>query len=145
MKISRNGIDLIKEFEGIRLKAYIPVKGDIPTIGYGSTQDVKMGDMISMVEAGNLLKKDLARYVSCVSKYVTVPVNQNQFDACVSFAFNLGCAAFRKSTLLKRINAKQFREASDQFPLWNRAGGRVLVGLTGRRNAERDLFLKVAA
>ena len=146
MKISQTGVDLIKRWEGIRLKAYIPVPGDKPTIGYGSTgRHVKMGDVITRERAQELLLKDLVRFEACVNRQVKVRITHNQYDACVCFAFNLGCTAFRTSTLLKRINARRFQEAADQFPRWNKVDGKVVRGLTNRRNSERDLFLKAAA
>ena len=145
MKISQIGIGLIKRWEGLKLKAYIPVPGDVPTIGHGSTgRHVKMGLVITRECAQALLLKDLIRFEKCVNRQVKTRINQNQYDACVCFAFNLGCGAFRTSTLLKRINARKFQEAADQFPRWNKTGRplRVVRGLTNRRNAERDLFLK---
>lgn len=142
MRISQVGIDLIKRWEGLKLKAYIPVPGDVPTIGHGSTgKHVQMGDVITRDYAQALLLDDLVRFEKSVNHNVRVRITQNQYDACVCFTFNLGCTAFRKSTLLKRINARRFQEAADQFPRWNKAGGRVLRGLTNRRNSERELFL----
>jgi len=118
----------------------------VPTIGHGSTgKHVKIGDVITRERAQELLLEDLVRFEACVNRQVKVRITQNQYDACVCFAFNLGCTAFRASTLLKRINARRFQEAADQFPRWNKAGGKVVRGLTNRRNSERDLFLKAAA
>lgn len=141
MKISQAGIDLIKEFEGCRLTAYLDSVG-IPTIGYGSTEGVAPGDTISQQEAEEILKEDLQRFERCVTEMVTVmPINQNAFDALVSFAFNLGCNALKNSTLLKLVNAGDNHGAAREFPKWDHAGGRVLAGLTRRRQAEAERFL----
>jgi len=102
--IGENGLALIKRWEGVRLEAYIPVKGDVPTIGYGSTLGVQMGDTISAERAEELLREDLVRFEACVSNNVLVALNQNQFDACVSLAFNIGEGNFKKSTLLSCIS-----------------------------------------
>ena len=82
------GVNLIKEFEGLRLKAYIPVKGDVPTIGWGHTKGVKMGDKITIATAEKFLAQDIAPTVAAVNQAIKVPVTQNEFDACVSLAFN---------------------------------------------------------
>jgi len=141
MKISQTGLDLIKSFEGLELKAYQDVVG-VWTVGFGSTgPHVKPGMVITAKQAEDLLREDVARFEACVSKQVTVPINQNQFDALVSFAFNLGCGNLASSTLLKKLNAKDYAGASLEFPKWNRAGGSVLAGLTRRREAEKALFL----
>lgn len=141
MKISQKGLDLVKSFEGLRLKAYYDSIG-VLTIGFGSTgPHVKSGMMITAEQAEDLLRDDVSRFEACVSKQVTVPLSQNQFDALVSFAFNLGCGNLASSTLLKKLNTKDYAGASLEFPKWNRAGGRVLTGLTRRREAEKALFL----
>jgi lysozyme len=143
MKISKVGLELIKSFEGCRLHAYHDVV-NVLTIGYGSTgSHVKEGMTITQKEAEALLLKDLSRFEAGVDKAVTVELNQNQFDALVSFSFNLGLGNLGKSTLLKLVNQKRFHEAAGEFHKWNKAGGHVLTGLTRRREAERDLFLKV--
>lgn len=140
--ISQKGIDLIKGFEGIRLEAYKPVKTEeFWTIGYGHYgKDVSQGQKITRSEAENLLKDDVKKFVIGVNKLVDVPVNQNQFDALVSFAYNVGLGAFSKSTLLKKLNEKDYAGASKEFARWNKADGKVLTGLTRRREKERDLF-----
>lgn len=138
------GIDLIKSFEGLKLNAYICPAG-IPTIGYGTTrvnsQPVQMGSVITESQAVDYLKADLQQFESAVNGAVKVPVTQNQFDALVSFTYNLGAGNLRSSTLLKKLNAGDYAGAADEFPKWNKAGGKELAGLTRRRNAERDLFL----
>lgn len=148
MKIGANGLDLIKGFEGLRLKAYRDSAG-IPTIGYGHTKTARMGMKITGADAEELLRRDLATAEGAVNLRVEVPINQNQFDALVSFVFNLGGGAFRRSTLLRLLNAEDYAGAADQFPRWNKARvNGVLValkGLTRRRAAERALFLEPEA
>jgi GH24 family phage-related lysozyme (muramidase) len=138
---SQAGIDLIKRFEGLRLSAYLDAVG-VPTIGYGHTLGVQMGQKISEGQAENLLKEDLAKFESAVNRMVTVELNQHEFDALVSFSFNVGQDALRKSTLLRMLNDEQRQAAADQFWRWDKAGGRVLPGLKARRADERDLFLR---
>ena len=135
MKIGKAGLDLIKKFEGLRLKAYIPVKGDVPTIGWGHTKDVKMGDKITKAQAEKFLAQDIAPTVAAVNHAIKVPVTQNEFDACVSLAFNVGIIAFSKSTLVKRIN-----QIPLEFLRWNKFRGKPLAGLTRRRKAEMKLY-----
>lgn len=139
MKIGQAGIDLIKEFEGCKLVAYLDSVG-IPTIGYGRTKDVKIGDSCTKEEAEAWLKEDVHDAETCVNEHVTAQINQNEFDALVSFVFNLGCGNFRKSTLLRKLNDSDFDGASLEFARWNRAGGLELAGLTRRRAAEAELF-----
>lgn len=140
-RTNKNGLLLIKSFEGLRLKAYRDPVG-IWTIGYGTTRDVRPDMSISEAEAEQLLQQDLIRFEQAISEAVVAPVNDNQFSALVSFTYNVGSGALRSSTLLKLLNDRQdIHGAADEFPRWNRAGGRVLEGLTRRRNAERALFL----
>jgi lysozyme len=141
MKTGDRGRTLIKEFEGRHLKAYQDPVG-IWTIGFGHTGRVKPGQVITPAEAEALLVLDLAHADACVNSNVSVAIAQAQFDALTSFVYNLGCGAFRRSTLLRLINAGEMQAAADQFPRWNKAGGNVLRGLTRRREAERRLFLE---
>lgn len=143
MNISQKGINLIKNFEGCRLTAY-KCPANILTIGYGHTgSDVHTGQKITQEEAEKLLRQDLIVHCNNVSKLVKVPLNQNQFDALVSFEYNVGYGAFMNSTLLKLLNQKKYKEASEQFGRWKFAGGKVLAGLVKRREAEKQLFLQV--
>lgn len=143
MNISQKGINLIKNFEGCRLTAY-KCPANILTIGYGHTgSDVHTGQKITQEEAEKLLRQDLIIHCNNVSKLVKVPLNQNQFDALVSFEYNVGYGAFMNSTLLKLLNQKKYKEASEQFGRWKFAGGKVLAGLVKRREAEKQLFLQV--
>ena len=143
-QISAAGLALIKRFEGLRLKAY-RCPADVPTIGYGSTgAHVKMGMTITEAHAEQLLIKDLSRFEQGVAQLLKT-ATQGQFDACVSLSFNVGLAAFKGSTLLKKHNAGDYAGAADQFRRWNKAGGRVLAGLTKRREAERQLYIGARA
>lgn len=134
------GIRLIKAFEGLRLRAYRDAVG-IWTIGYGTTSGVRSGMVITEAEAERLLRRDVEKFERAVISAVNVSINDNQFSALVCFSYNVGAGALRESTLLRLLNRGDYNGAANQFPRWNRAGGRVLAGLTRRRNAERALFL----
>lgn len=140
MRISQEGIRLVKAFEGLRLHAYEDIAGII-TIGYGHTgHDVHAGLTISEEDAEVLLRIDIVRFEECVTDAVEVLLSQHEFDACVSLAYNIGCKAFAASTLLKLLNAGNKKAAADQFLRWDKARGKVVAGLTKRRQAERELF-----
>ena len=144
-KYSSTGLALTKQFEGCKLTAYQDQVG-VWTIGYGHTgTDVKKGLTITEEQASILLAADVAWAVTCVNKSVKVTVNQNQFDALVDFVFNLGCANLGQSTLLRLLNSGDYSDAAKEFLRWNRAGGKVVAGLTRRRQAEMDLFNKPLA
>lgn len=139
--IGAEGLALIKSFEGQRLTAYKCPAG-VWTIGYGSTgSHVRPGMTISEAEAEALLRQDLARFENTVAAAVP-KATQNQFDAMVSLAFNIGTAAFAQSTVARRAKAGDHKGAATAFALWNKAGGKVLPGLTRRRAAESALYLK---
>lgn len=149
MKIGKSGLDLIKKFEGCELKAYLDIAG-IPTIGYGHTEtvslsDVKAGKTITQEEAEALLRSDLESREAALTKAINIEVNQNEFDALLSFVYNLGIQNFCRSTLRKYLNLGLKNEASKQFLQWNKArvNGelKVVYGLTRRREAEKTLFL----
>lgn len=145
MQTSDKGIALIKQFEGCKLTAYQDSVG-VWTIGYGWTQPVdgkpiRAGMTIKQETAERLLKTGLVSYESDVSRLVKVGVTQGQFDAMVSFTYNLGARSLSTSTLLRKLNAGDYAGAADEFLRWNKAGGKVLNGLTRRREAERALFL----
>lgn len=140
MKISDAGLDLIKAYEKLRLEAYMPTPDDVPTIGYGHTRGVKMGDTCTEEQALEWLREDCSEAESCVNRFVRVPMTQNEFDALVSLTFNIGCGAFKGSTLLKLLNNADFDGAAAQFPRWNKQAGKELAGLTRRRNDERRMF-----
>ncbi|MHA4830483.1 Lysozyme RrrD [compost metagenome] len=145
MKTSVNGINLIKQFEGCCLSAYQDYTG-IWTIGYGWTQPVTgktihKGMVISQSQADELLKQGVMQYEKGVEQSVVVLFTQEQFDALVSFTYNLGINALKGSTLLRKLNSGDYEGAADEFLKWNKAGGKILSGLTRRREAERMLFL----
>ena len=139
MHTSQKGLDLIKSFEGLRLSAYKDVVG-VVTIGYGTTSGVKMGDTITKERAEELLREDVRRFEGYVGRLVKVPLTQGQYDALVSFAYNLGPGALERSTLLDQLNRGDYDGAAEQFGRWVKAGGRTLAGLVRRRKAERALF-----
>jgi lysozyme len=140
MKLSKVGANLIKKYEGCRLKAYKCPAG-VWTIGFGHTGNVKEGQVITQVQADDLFNKDVQRFVDGVNKLVKVDINQNQFDALVSFAYNLGVGALKKSTLLQYLNKKQFDKAAKEFDRWVKADSKVYKGLQNRRNSEEALFV----
>lgn len=140
MQTNQAGLNLIKEFEGLCLHAYQDVVG-VWTIGYGHTgPEVKEGLAITEHDAEQLLRGDLLRFESGVAAAVDVPLNENQFSALVSFSYNLGLGSLQKSTLLSQLNEGNHEGAAEQFPLWDKAGGRSLPGLHKRRLAEKALF-----
>lgn len=150
--VSENIVSYLKKKEGLKLKAYLPTKNDRWTIGYGSTyylngEKVKEGDRITFEEADRLLRCHVLRFETDINALVKVPLHQYQFDALVSFVYNIGTANFKRSTLLQKLNLGDFLGASNEFLRWNkqknpRTGGfTILSGLTIRRKEERDLFL----
>ena len=140
MKTGNKGIELIKHFEGCELEAYKCPAG-VWTIGYGHIKGVHEGMKITEHQAEEMLKSELHEYEGYINDYVTVPLNQNQFDAMVSWVYNLGGGNLRASTLLKVLNAGEYDGVPAQMLRWNKAGGKVLEGLTRRRQAEADLFV----
>ena len=139
MVASPMALELIKHFEGLRLDAYLDAVG-VPTIGYGSTNGVTLGQTLTEPEAEALLLEDIGRFTPGINRLVTVPLTQSQFDALTSFAFNLGLGALGKSTLLKKLNAGDYSAAQGEFDRWVYAGGKKLAGLVRRRRAEAVLF-----
>ena len=142
--INAAALEIIKRNEGLRLEAYPdPATGGDPwTVGVGHTgPEVTPRMVITEAQAKEFLQQDCEEAERCIAKHVTIPLNQNQFDALVSFVFNLGCGNFSGSTLLKMVNDGNFQAAAAQFGRWNKAAGKVMVGLTLRREAESELFL----
>lgn len=145
---SDQGIALIKQHEGLRLEAY-PDAGygwERATIGHGHTSaagppEVTKGMRITAAGADAILRSDLAKFERAVTSLVHVPLTQAQFDALVSFTFNVGPGNLSKSTLLRKLNRGDYQGAADQFSVWNKSNGKVLKGLVNRRAAERALFL----
>ncbi len=140
MNISQRGLDLIKSFESLRLTSYKPTPNDVWTLGYGHTKNVKEFDTCSIQQANYWLHEDCQSAVDCINKHVTSGINQNQFDVLVSWVFNLGCGHFLESTMLHKINAGDFKGAALEILKWNKQSGKVLPGLTKRRQAEKTLF-----
>jgi len=140
MVLNDRGLEIVKEFEGCMLSAYRCPAG-VWTIGYGHTEGVKPGMVITKAQAEKLLISDLEEYAQAVKRNLMVILNSNQFSALVSFCYNVGEGNLRKSTLLKRVNNEEYESAADEFLKWNKANGRILEGLTRRRKAERALFL----
>lgn len=139
--ISDKGLALVKRFESYSPVAYICPAG-YPTIGYGHV--VREGEhytTLDVHQANELLRKDMAIAESAVSRLICVPLTSGQFDALVSFTFNLGSGALQRSTLRRKINREEFEEVPEEFMKWVRAGGRILNGLIARRRAEVDLWL----
>ena len=149
MKISSRGLELIKDFEGFSSTSYLDVV-NIPTIGWGNTfyedgRKVKLGEQISKTDALKLLEVVVNRdFADKIFPSIKVKVSQSQFDAMVSLAYNIGTGAFLKSTLLKKVNAGDFAGAGEEFLRWNKAGEKVVLGLTRRREREKQLFLSLS-
>ena len=144
MRMSAAGLATVKEFEGLRLKAY-KCPAAVWTIGYGHTSaagvpNVTPDLVITKDEAEGILKDDMEQYEAGVRKYVKVGLTQNQFDALVDFAYNAGVGALAKSTLLKKVNAEKFDEVPAEFMKWTKGGGKELPGLVRRRRAEVKLW-----
>lgn len=146
MKLGITGLELIKKYEGFIGEPYMCPAG-VPTIGYGATyypggQEVTMNDdPISQERAEDLLRDMVVRYEKGVNRYVKFVLNQNQFDALVSFAYNLGLGALQRSTLLKKINVDPCDETiTSEFKKWVRANGKILKGLQRRRAEEAELY-----
>jgi lysozyme len=147
MKVNKLGIDLMHHFEGCKLEAY-QCSAKVWTIGWGNTfyQDkkpVKQGDKITQEQADELFEIVMNDFSNSVKKLLTKELNENQFSALVCFAYNVGIGNLKKSTLLRKVNVNPNDETiANEFLRWNRAGGKVLRGLTRRRQAESDLYFK---
>ena len=144
MKVSNKGLELIKEFEGFSSVAYL-CSAKKATIGYGNTfwedgTPVKIGDQISKERAETLLKHVVDNFSVAVEVDIKIEVTQNQFDAMVSLAYNIGLGAFKNSTLLRQLNRGNFVGASQEFLRWDKSNGKPLLGLTRRREREKLLF-----
>lgn len=133
-------LSIIKGYEGLRLKAYQDSVG-VWTIGYGHTKGVSSGMEINETQADTFLREDVSWAQDAVNDNVSVPLNQLQFDALVSFTFNLGETNLKSSTLLRKLNSGDYLGAANEFQRWNKAGGKELSGLTKRRNAEANQFI----
>jgi lysozyme len=144
MRMSTTGLAIVKEFEGLRLKAY-KCPAAVWTVGYGHTSaagapNVTPDLVITKEDAEEILARDMEQYEDGVRKYVKVGLTQGQFDALVDFAYNAGVGALAKSTLLKKVNAGKFDEVPAEFMKWTKGGGKELPGLVRRRRAEVKLW-----
>jgi len=147
MKLNKDGIDLMHKFEGCKLEAYLcPAK--IPTIGWGNTyyedgKKIKLGDKITQQRADELFILIAEDFAKRVRNLLKKTLTENQFNALVSFTYNVGVANLNKSTLLKKVNTNPLDQTiKDEFMKWNKASGKVLNGLTKRRQAEAELYFK---
>lgn len=148
MNISAAGINLIKEYEGVRLKSYKCPAG-VWTVGVGHTSaagapEVKPGMTITETEALKILRNDLKKFEASIDSMVRVPLKQNQYDALCSFIFNVGAGAFQKSTLLRKLNAGDYAAVPQELMKWTKAGGKELPGLVRRRRAEAAMWRGVS-
>ena len=141
MTPSQSCVDLVKSFEGCKLEAYRDI-GGVWTIGYGHTRGVYAGMAITPAQAEQLLDEDLDETAGYVTAAVHVPLTQPQFDALVSFAFNV--KGWRGSTLLKLVNAREYAAAAEEFHKWDHVGKAEVAGLLRRRDAEQKMFLQSA-
>jgi lysozyme len=139
MEYSYSGQILTKKSEGFSLKAYLDSSG-VPTIGWGHTDGVRMGDICTISQANEWLMNDVQVIVDRINADITVPLTQGQFDALVDFGFNLGDHALQTSTLWKLLNSGDYAGAAAQFPRWDHAGGVEVEGLLRRRLAEKSEF-----
>lgn len=147
-QISPHGLEKLKQWEGLKTKAYKDA-GGVWTIGYGHTAmagspQPYQGQVITAAEAENILLKDLVQYEAAIENNVNVKLNDNQFAALVSFAFNVGIGAFKNSTLLKKLNQGDFNAVPTELMKWTKAGGKKLQGLVNRRRAEGYLWMEGA-
>lgn len=148
-RVSKEGLEHIKEYEQFRSKAYRPVKGDRWTIGWGNTfykdgSPVKEGDVITLDEANELLFNIVYRYELDLNKFIRTRIKQNQFDALLSFTYNVGTGNFQNSTLLRVVNTdpNNLPEIERQLLRWSKSGGKVYNGLIKRRKSEFELYSK---
>lgn len=142
LSLSAAGLIAIASYEGFSDQAYIPVEGDVPTIGFGSTEGVEMGDTITVPEALERLRRDVGDAESAIGRCVKVPLSQGEYDAFASLAFNIGSNAFCTSTLVKKLNAGDYDGACSEIRRWVYAGGQKLEGLVNRREAEYQMCME---
>ena len=143
MKVSQECIDLVKFFEGFEPRAYL-CPANVWTIGYGRTRNVKEGDIVNEKQAERDLLEELEEFGHQVSSTVKVSLEQSQFDALTSWTYNLGVGNLQSSTLLKKLNSGDKNSVPSEMLRWNKAAGKVLAGLTRRREAEAKLWAKAA-
>lgn len=136
LTLSATALVAILLHEGYRENAYIPVAGDVPTIGFGTTKEVKLGDRISPELALQRANRDIQLFEGAIKSCVSVPLTQYEYDAYTSLAYNIGSGAFCNSTLVKLLNQGKYEEACKQILRWDKFKGKPLAGLTKRRNEE---------
>ena len=142
MKIAEPGIALIKSYEKLRLVAYLPTPDDVWTCGWGSTKGVTKDTVWTEEEAEEHFREDIAHVERCINRRIQgIQITQNQYDALCSWVYNVGCGAFDRSTLLVHLLDGHDDRAAQEFGRWNKQNGKVLAGLTRRREAEKELFL----
>lgn len=141
ISLSATALVAIVLHEGYKENAYIPLAGDVPTIGFGTTAGVKLGDRIAPEKALQVAMKDVQQFEGAIKSCVTVPLSQNEYDAFTSLAYNIGSGAFCKSTLVKKLNAGDYTGACNQILRWDLYKGKPLAGLTKRRQEEHKKCL----
>lgn len=141
LSLTAAGLVALANFEGFRSEAYVPVPGDVPTVGFGSTTGVQMGDKISVPDALGRLMRDVGNAESAIGRCVKVPLSQGEYDAYTSFAFNVGGNAFCASTLAKKLNAGDYPGACLELKRWVYVDGKVVQGLVKRRNIEFQMCM----
>jgi len=139
LSLSALGLVVIVGYEGYSTNAIIPVPGDVPTIGFGTTEGVRIGDKITPPVALARALADVQKFEGAIKRCVTVPLSQNEYDAYSSLAYNIGGSAFCGSTLVRKLNAGEYAAACAEITRWNRAGGVVVQGLVNRRAKERAM------
>lgn len=143
LSLSAAGLVSIANLEGFSEDAYIPIPGDVPTIGFGSTEGVKMGDTITPQKALERLLRDVGVAESAIGRCVKVPLSQSEYNAFTAFAFNVGAEAFCSSTLVKKLNAGDYAGACQELRRWVYVDGRRVQGLVNRREAEYRLCIGI--
>lgn len=141
LALSAAGLVGIALHESYTDKAVIPIPGDVPTIGFGSTEGVKLGDRTTPPKALERALKDVQKYEGALRQCVKVPLRQNEYDAALQLSYNIGSDAFCKSTVVKRWNAGDYEGGCNAFLMWNKSNGKVVPGLVNRREQERALCL----
>ena len=136
LSLSAAGLVSLLQSEGYTSRAVIPIKGDVPTIGFGTTDGVKMGDTITPQAAVSRALSDVSKCEGAIKRCVKVPLTQGEYDAYLSLSYNIGSGAFCGSTLVRKLNASDYAGACEQVLVWDKAGGRRVQGLTARRNRE---------
>ena len=136
LRLSAVALVGIAGWEGYKSAAYIPVPGDVPTIGFGTTHGVKMGDTIDPVTALQRKIRDVEKFEGAIKQCVTVPLFQHEYDAYLSLAYNIGPQAFCRSTLVRKLNAGDYAGACKEILRWDNFRGKPLAGLTKRRQSE---------